>query len=52
MFSSGVQIRTRLNSRLKHAGMTDFGLTIYVTSKLRELTLSESKIIARKFFPR
>jgi hypothetical protein len=25
MFLSGVQFRTRLDSRLKHAGMTDFG---------------------------
>ena len=28
MFLSGVQIRIRLDSRLKHAGMTDFGLAI------------------------
>src|SRR5262245_7251656 len=28
MFSSGVQFRTCLDSRLKHAGMTDFGLAI------------------------
>ena len=28
----GVQIRTRLDSRLKHAGMTDFGLAIYLTA--------------------
>jgi len=25
MFLSGVHFRTRLDSRLKHAGMTDFG---------------------------
>ena len=25
MFLSGVQFRTRLDSRLRHAGMTDFG---------------------------
>ena len=28
MFLSGVQIRIRLDSRLKHAGMTDFALAI------------------------
>ena len=28
MFLSGVQIRIRLDSRLKHAGMTDFGLAV------------------------
>jgi hypothetical protein len=28
MFLSGVQFRTRLDSRLKHAGMTDFGKEI------------------------
>jgi len=29
----GVQIRARLDSRLKHAGMTDFGLAIYLTQQ-------------------
>jgi hypothetical protein len=29
MFLSGIQIRIRLDSRLKHAGMTDFGLAIF-----------------------
>jgi len=33
MFLSGVQFRTRLDSRLKHAGMTDFGKTIYLTQQ-------------------
>ena len=33
MFLSGVQFRTRLDSRLKHAGMTDFGLAIYLTQQ-------------------
>ena len=33
MFLSGVQLRTRLDSRLKHAGMTDFGLAIYLTQQ-------------------
>ena len=33
MFLSGVQVRTRLDSRLKHAGMTDFGWAIYLTQQ-------------------
>ena len=33
MFLSGVQFRTRLDSRLKHAGMTDFGEAIYLTQQ-------------------
>jgi hypothetical protein len=28
MFLSGVQFRIRLDSRLKHAGMTDFGFSL------------------------
>ena len=33
MLLSGVQIRIRLDSRLKHAGMTDFGWAIYLTQQ-------------------
>jgi hypothetical protein len=33
MFLSGVQIRIRLDSRLKHAGMTDFDLAICLTQQ-------------------
>ena len=33
MFLSGVQFRFRLDSRLKHAGMTDLGLLIYFTEQ-------------------
>ena len=33
MFLSGVQFRIRLDSRLKHAGMTDFGWGITVTQQ-------------------
>jgi hypothetical protein len=33
MFLSGVQIRTRLDSRSKHAGMTDLGLAIYLKQR-------------------
>jgi hypothetical protein len=33
MFLSGVQIRIRLDSRLKHAGMTDFDLAICFTQQ-------------------
>jgi len=33
MFLSGVQFRTRLDSRLKHAGMPDFGWAIYLTQQ-------------------
>jgi hypothetical protein len=36
LFLSVVQIRIRLDSRLKHAGMTDIDLAICLTSKLRE----------------
>jgi hypothetical protein len=32
----GVQVRIRLDSRLKHAGMTDFGLPIYLTQQAAE----------------
>ena len=35
MFLSGVQFRTRLDSRLKHAGMTVFGKEIRLTSEVR-----------------
>jgi hypothetical protein len=33
MFLSGVQSGFRLDSRLKHAGMTDFGWGIYLTQQ-------------------
>ena len=33
MFLSGVRIRSRLDSRLKHAGMTEFGLAIRLTQQ-------------------
>ena len=33
MFLSGVQFRIHLDSRLKHAGMTDFGSAINVTQQ-------------------
>jgi hypothetical protein len=33
MFLSGIQIRIRLDSRLKHAGMTDFDLAICLTQQ-------------------
>jgi hypothetical protein len=33
MFLSGVQFRTHLDSRLKHVGMTNFGLVIYLTQQ-------------------
>jgi len=33
MFLTGFQFRTRLDSRLKHAGMTDFGWAIYLTQQ-------------------
>jgi hypothetical protein len=36
MFLSGVQIRIRLDSRLKRAGMMDFGLPIYLTQHAAE----------------
>jgi hypothetical protein len=39
MFLSGVQFRSRLDSRLKHAGMTAFGTEIGLTHKLREKAL-------------
>ena len=32
-FYRGVQFRFRLDSRLKHAGMTDLGLLIYFTEQ-------------------
>jgi len=42
----GVQFRARLDSRLKHAGMTDFGETIHLTQQAagnRPKRLNDSK---------
>jgi len=36
MFLSGVQIRIRLDSRLKHAGMTELGMGISATQQAAE----------------
>ena len=33
MFLPGVQFRASLDSRLKHAGMTDFGEAIHLTQQ-------------------
>jgi hypothetical protein len=33
MLLSGVQFGTHLDSRLKHAGMTDFGMAMYLTQQ-------------------
>ena len=39
-FNRGVQIRFRLDSPLKHAGMTDLGLRVYLTQKATGYTPS------------
>jgi len=36
MSLSGVQFRIRLDSRLKHAGMTDFGLALATQQDMRK----------------
>jgi hypothetical protein len=52
MFLSGVQVRTRLDSRLKHAGMTDFALVISQTqqaagNRFTVIELETQKLVTR-----
>jgi hypothetical protein len=49
MFLSGVQFRIRLDSRLKHAGMTVFGKKINLTQQAAgNMTRSDSKYFIDK----
>jgi len=47
MFLSGVQFRIRLDSRLKHAGMTDFELAINATQQVAENRIPDIEITKR-----
>jgi hypothetical protein len=40
---SGVRSRVRLDSRLKHAGMTEFGEKIHLTQQVRGIDPKRSK---------
>jgi len=45
MYLSGVHLRNRLDSRLKHAGMTDFGKKISLTQQAAGNRPAEIKIL-------
>src|SRR6185436_13141652 len=52
MFFSGVQSGFRLDSRLKHAGMTDFGWGIYLTQHAagnRPTEIESYEVISHQF---